>query len=104
MCPQWNNSNMYFREGLRPSIWAQLNYWGQDLNAWEEMVKKVGDIETKANLQTLSYVQEINFRSPKSYRPLSKNDKEDTQWKHHNEMLKEKAKSQISSITNQPQT
>ncbi len=35
----------YFREELRPSIRAQLDYWGRDLDGWEEVVEKTGDVE-----------------------------------------------------------
>ena len=68
----------YLREGLCPSIWAKLDHQGRDLDLWEEVVEKAGDAEVKANLQPLSYVWEIDARSPKGYRPLSKKDKEDT--------------------------
>ncbi len=40
----------YFRERLRPSIRAQLDHWGRDLDVWEELVEKAGDVEAKANL------------------------------------------------------
>ncbi len=40
----------YFREGLRPSIRAQFDYWGRDLDVWEEVMEKVGNVEAKANL------------------------------------------------------
>ncbi len=40
----------YFREWLRPSIQAQLDHWKRDLDAWEEVIEKAGDIEAKANL------------------------------------------------------
>ncbi len=39
----------YFREGLRPSIRAQLDHRGQDLDAWEEAVEKAGDTKAKTN-------------------------------------------------------
>ena len=68
------------------------------------MVEKARDIEAKTNVQPPSFVQEIDFRSPKSHRPLSKKDKEDTQREHRNETPKEKAKSQTPFTTNQPQT
>ena len=41
----------YFREGLHPFIWAQLNYQRQDLDSWEEVVEKTRDAEAKTNLQ-----------------------------------------------------
>ena len=68
------------------------------------MVEKAGDAKAKANLQPLSYVWEIDARSPKGHRPSSKKDKEDTQWEHRDEAPKDKAKSQTPATTNQPQT
>ena len=68
------------------------------------MVKKARDVKAKVNLQLLSYVWEIDVRSPKGHHPLSKKDKEDTQWEHRNEAPKDKAKSQTPLSTNQPQT
>ena len=43
----------YFRAGLRLSIQAQLDHRGQDLDAWDEVVEKAGDVEVKANLQLI---------------------------------------------------
>ena len=31
----------YFYKELYPSIQAQLNYWGCDLDLWEEIVEKL---------------------------------------------------------------
>ncbi len=68
----------YFREGLRPSIRAQLDHWGRDPHGWEEVVEKVDDAEAKANLQPPFYVRDIDARCPKSHRPSAKKNKEDT--------------------------
>ncbi len=68
----------YFQEGLRPSIQAQLDYRGRDLDGWEEVVEKAGDVEAKANLQPPFYVRDIDVRCPKGHRPSAKKDKEDT--------------------------
>ncbi len=67
----------YFREGLRPSIRAQLDHRRRDLDGWEEVVEKAGDIKVKANLQPPFYVRVIDARCSKGHRPSSKN-KEDT--------------------------
>ncbi len=67
--PNKTTLKRYFREGLRPSIQAQLDHRGRDLNGWEELVKKVGDVEAKANLQSPFYVRDIDTRCPKSHRP-----------------------------------
>ena len=42
----------YFREGLRPSIQAQLDARGRDLDSWKEAVKKAVKAEAKASLQS----------------------------------------------------
>ncbi len=97
----------YFREGLRPSIWAQLDHRGQDLDGWEKVVEKVGDVEAKANLQPLFYVRDIDVRCLKDHRLSAKKDKEDTYREPQNEVSKhkDKAKSHNSSASaNQPQT
>ncbi len=96
----------YFREGLRPSIRAQLDHRGRDLDGWEEVVEKAGDAEAKANLQPPFYVRDIDTRCLKGHRPSSKN-KEDTYQEPQSEASKDKdkAKSHSSSISaNQPQT
>ena len=52
------------------------------------MVEKVGDQKAKTNLQSRSYVCEIDARSSKDHRPSSKKnkkDKEDTQQKYCND-------------------
>ncbi len=95
----------YFQEGLRPSIRAQLDHWRRDLDTWEEMVEKAGDIEAKANLQLPFYVRKIDSKYPKGHRPLAMKNKEDTYRKPQNEVSKDKnkAKSHSSSTsTNQP--
>ncbi len=97
----------YFREGLRLSIWAQLHHRERDLDTWEEVVKKAGDVEAKANLQSPFHVREIDSRCPKGYRPSARKDKENTYQKPQNEASKDKdkAKSHSSSTSaNQPQT
>ncbi len=74
---------------------------------WEEVVKKAGDTETKANLQPSFYIREIDFRCPKDHRPLGKKDKKDSYQEPQNEAYnnKNKAKSHNSSTSaNQPQT
>ncbi len=96
----------YFQEGLSPSIWAQLDHRGRDLDDWEEVVEKAGDVEAKANLQPSFYVRDIDVRCPKGHRPSSKKDKENTYREPQSEASKDKdkAKSHNSSTsTNQPQ-
>ncbi len=67
----------YFWKGLPPSIRAQLDYQRRDLNAWKEVVEKVGDVEAKANLQPPFYIRDINARCPKGHHLSAKKDKED---------------------------
>ncbi len=96
----------YFREGLRPSIRAQLDHQRRDLDGWEEVVEKAGDVEAKANLQPSFYVKDINTKCPKGHRPSAKKDKEDTYQEPQNNASKDKdkAKSHNSSTSaNQPQ-
>ncbi len=90
----------YFREGLRPSIWAQLDHRGRDLDGWEEVVEKAGDAEAKANLQPPFYVRDIDAKCPKGHRPSSRN-KENTYREPQNEASKDKdkAKSHNSSTS-----
>ncbi len=97
----------YFQEGLHPSIWAQLDHRGRDLDGWEEVVEKAGDAEAKTNLQSPFYVRDIDARCPKGHRPLEKKNKEDIYREPQNEASKDKdkAKSHNSSASaNQPQT
>ncbi len=91
----------YFREWLRPSIQAQLDPRGQDLDAWEKVVEKVADIEGRTNLQPPFYIREIDSRCPKDHRLSAKKDKEDTYRKPQNEASKDKdkAKSHSSSTS-----
>ncbi len=96
----------YFREGLRPSIRAQLDYRGRDLDGWEEVVEKAGNAEAKANLQSPFYVRDIDARCPKGHRPLSKKNKEDTYREPQSEASKDKDKAKSHSSptsANQPQ-
>ncbi len=98
----------YFQEGLRPSIRAQLDHRGRDLDGWEEVVEKAGAVEAKANLQPPFYVWDMDARCPKGHRPSSKT-KKDTYREPQNKASKDKdkAKSHNSSTSanqHQPQT
>ncbi len=84
-----------------------MDHRRRDLNGWEEVVEKAGDVEVKANLQPPFYIRNIDVRCPKSHHPLAKKDKENTYRKPQNEAFKDKdkAKSHSSSTSaNQPQT
>ena len=54
----------YFREGLRPSIRAQLDAQGRDLDSWEEAVEKAVNVETKVLLQSPANTRDIGSRCP----------------------------------------
>ncbi len=96
----------YFRKGLRPSIWALLEYRGRDLDVWEKVVEKAGNAEAKANLQPPFYVRKIDSGYLKDHCPSAKKDKKNIYLESCNEVYKDKdkAKSQTSSSPNQPQT
>ncbi len=90
----------YYWERLLPSIRAQLDHRGRDLDVWEEVVEKAGNAEVKANLQPPFYVREIDSKYLKSHRSSVKKDKEDTYWEPCDEASnkdKDKAKSHNSS-------
>ncbi len=72
----------------------------------DEVIKKTGDAKTKANLQPLFYIKEIDVRYPKGHYLSVKKDIEDIYHKYCDETFKDKkkAKSYNSSFTNQPQT
>ena len=50
----------YFCDGLRPSIRAQTDKRGRDLDTWEEVIKKAIDVEAKAARQPQSLMKEID--------------------------------------------
>ncbi len=69
------------------------------------MVKKTSNAEAKANLQPPFYVREIDSRYLKSYRPLAKNDNEDTYQEPRDKASKDKDKAKFhnsSTFANQP--
>ena len=64
----------YLREGLRPSIRAQLDARGQDLDSWDEVVEKAVNVEAKASLQLPSKTREMDFKCPRVEQPVKTND------------------------------
>ena len=66
----------YFREGLRPSIRAQLDARGRELDSWEEVVEKAVDVEAKALLEIPSGTQKIDAKCLWGYKPAKKEDKD----------------------------
>ena len=52
----------YFREGLRPSVRAQLDTRGRNQDYWEEAMEKAINAEAKALLQSSSSICDMNLR------------------------------------------
>ena len=50
----------YFREGLKLSVLAKLEYWDLELESFNRMVKKAVDAEAKSALQPCSSTKEID--------------------------------------------
>ena len=82
----------YFREGLRPSIRAQLDVRDRELDSWDEIVDKTVDAEAKASLQAPSGTQEMDSQCPCGQQPTKKEDKDSRDYK--------KNKSSQNSLTN----
>ena len=59
----------YFREGLKPSVKAQMEQRGREKDSWEELVEKAIDAEAKASLQPPSFLREMDQRCPRGNRP-----------------------------------
>ena len=49
----------FFREGLKPSVKAQIEQKGRELDSWEELVEKAIDAEAKASLQPPSFLRSV---------------------------------------------
>ena len=65
----------YFREGLRPSVRAQLDTRGRNYDSWEEAVEKAVNAEAKALLQSFSSIRDMDSRYPRRNRPARKEEK-----------------------------
>ena len=50
----------YFCDSLKPSIRAQINEQGRDLDTWEEAIKKAIDVEAKTACQPQSLMREMD--------------------------------------------
>ncbi len=68
---------------------------------WDKVIKKIVNIEAKANLQPASGTRKINSKCQKDYKPLVKKDKDNVNWEYRNKTLKNKAKSHNSSSVNE---
>ena len=61
-----------FLEGLKPSVWAQLDAQGRDLNFWKEAVEKAVNVKAKARLQFFSSTWTWTQGIPKGIGPLQR--------------------------------
>ena len=61
-----------FLEGLKPSVRAQMDTRGRDLNSWEEAVEKAVNAEAKAMLQSSASTRNIDSRCLRGNRPARK--------------------------------
>ena len=66
----------YFREGLRPSVRAQLDARGRDLDSWEEAVKKAVNAEAKALLQSSFSTRDMDSKYSQGNRLAEKEEKD----------------------------
>lgn len=67
--PEESDLIRFFREGLKPSIKAQMEQRGCELDSWEELVEKAVDAEATASLQPASFIREMDQRCQQGNRP-----------------------------------
>lgn len=60
----------YIWNGLRPLIWSQLDGRGQQLDNWEEAIKKPIDVEAKVAYQPLAFFKAIDSWCTRRYQTL----------------------------------
>lgn len=58
--PEKLNMIQYFRQGLKPSIRAEIEKHSRELDSFEELVEKTKDAKAKAALRPRLYVKETN--------------------------------------------
>ena len=61
----------YFREGLKPSIWAKIEQHGRKLDSFEDKIQKAVDAEAKAALRSHSTAYETDQYYPQGTRPAN---------------------------------
>ena len=61
----------YFREGLKPSIRAEMEQRGRELDSFEDTVQKAVDAEAKAALRPRSAACETDQHCPRGTRPAN---------------------------------
>lgn len=64
----------YFRDGLRPSIRAQLDEWDRDLDNWQEVIERCINAKAKAGRQASLLT---DSRCPRGHRPLRSKESRD---------------------------
>ncbi len=67
----------YFRDGLRPSIRAQLDEWDRDLDNWQEVIERCINAKAKAGRQASLLTKESDSRCPRGHRPLRSKESRD---------------------------
>lgn len=65
VAPEESDLIRFFQEGLKPSIKAQIEQRGRELDSWEELAKESVDAEAKAGHQPTSFVREMDQRCPR---------------------------------------
>ena len=61
----------YFREGLKPSILAELEHQDLELQSFNQIVKKAVDAETKSALCLRSSTKEMDQHCPRGNQPAN---------------------------------
>ena len=61
----------FFREGLKPSVKAQMEQRGREKDSWEKLIEKAIDAEAKASLQAPSNLREMDQRCPRGNKSRS---------------------------------
>ena len=89
----------YFLEDLKPSIRAQLNIKGRDVDSWEETVKKTINMEVKSMLQSSSSTFNMDSRCPQGIRPAKKKEKDSRMNKFTDSALADKSSRKQSYFT-----
>ena len=72
----------YFREGLKPSILAELEHRDLELESFDQMVKKAVDAEAKSALRPRSSTKEMDQHCPRGNRPTNSTKSQDSTMKN----------------------
>lgn len=62
--PEESELIRFFREGLKPSVKAQMEQCSRELDSWDELVEKAIDAEAKASLQPAPILRKMDQRCP----------------------------------------